>query len=122
MKYPTTPDGRYFVVEDRLWRCANPALPKAERDRLTKELMAARRAVFHALRTDDKAALIDARFAVRTAKEALGERGAPWWTDGAPDYNKKLIAKTPYAEWYARVARETRPTQLAFPGALEANP
>ena len=26
-RYPVTPDGRYFVVRGRLWRCANPALP-----------------------------------------------------------------------------------------------
>ena len=24
--YPTTPDGRYFVVRGRLWRASNPAL------------------------------------------------------------------------------------------------
>jgi hypothetical protein len=25
------PDERYFLVKNRLWRCTNPALPKAER-------------------------------------------------------------------------------------------
>lgn len=24
--YPTTPDGRYFVVKGQLWRCTNPSL------------------------------------------------------------------------------------------------
>ena len=40
--YPVTPDGRYFVVRGRLWRCSNPALPAATRERLVKELMQAR--------------------------------------------------------------------------------
>ena len=38
--YPTTPDGRYFVVRGRLWRASNPALDCVTRDRLVKELMA----------------------------------------------------------------------------------
>lgn len=35
------------------------------------------------------------------AKRALGERGPPWWNDGAPDYNRHNIANTPYAAWFA---------------------
>ena len=31
--YPTTPDGRYFVVRGRLWRCSNPNLPEGDRAR-----------------------------------------------------------------------------------------
>jgi hypothetical protein len=31
----------------------------------------------------------------------LGERGPVWWTDGAPDFNRKLVVNTPYADWYA---------------------
>ena len=42
-----------------------------------------------------------ARAAVDAAKRALGERGPVWWTDGAPDFNRKLVANTPYAQWYA---------------------
>jgi len=30
-RYPTTPDGRYFVVRGRLWRCTDPSLSEAER-------------------------------------------------------------------------------------------
>lgn len=44
-----------------------------------------------------------ARAAVDAAKVALGERGVPWWNDGAPDLNRHLVAKTPYAAWYAQV-------------------
>ena len=82
VRYPVTPDGRYFVVRGRLWRCTDPSLSRADRERLVAELMAARRAV-------------------AAAKRALGERGPVWWTDGAPDYNRRLVRNTPYADWYA---------------------
>ena len=50
MQYPVTPDGRYFVVRGRLWRCTNPALPEDERSHLTSELMRHRAAVGRARR------------------------------------------------------------------------
>ena len=28
-----------------------------------------------------------------------------WWTDGAPDYNRRLVRNTPYREWFNRVQR-----------------
>lgn len=34
--YPTTPDGRYFVVKGRLWRCSNPSLDEDVRQRLVR--------------------------------------------------------------------------------------
>lgn len=67
-----TADGRYIIVRGRLWRKSNPALPEAERDRLTKDLMAARRDVRSALRDKDKATEQDARKRVDEAKRALG--------------------------------------------------
>lgn len=100
MRYPTTPDGRYFVVRGRLWRCSNPALDPAERDRLTHSLMDARRDVGAAKRAGDAAAERDARARVDAAKVALGERGPVWWTDGAPDFNRKMAKATPYADWF----------------------
>ena len=48
-----TPDGRYIVVKGRLWRATNPSLSKARLAALTKELMAARRAVAKALKARD---------------------------------------------------------------------
>ena len=99
--FPVTPDGRYFVVRGRLWRCANPSLAEAERRRLVQELMTARRAVAVARKAGDAAQLATARAAVDAAKRGLGERGPVWWTDGAPDYNRHLARNTPYAEWYA---------------------
>ncbi|WP_089397852.1 hypothetical protein [Noviherbaspirillum humi] len=99
--YPVTPDGRYFVVRGRLWRRTDPHLPADQRQRLTRELMAARRAVQSALRAGDPEAERAARARVDAAKIALGERGPPWWTDGAPDYNRRMASKTPYAGWYA---------------------
>ena len=101
MKYPVTPDGRYFVVRRRLWRCANPALGLAERERLVRELMQARRAVGIAKRAGDVDAERHARAAVDTVKRSLGERGPVWWTDGAPDFNRRMVATTPYATWFA---------------------
>ena len=101
MQYPTTPDGRYFVVEGQLWRCTNPQLSEADRSRLVKELMQARRAVKTALRQADEAALQQARQQVDAVKVALGERGAVWWADDAPDYNRKFARNTPYADWFA---------------------
>ena len=98
--YPTTPDGRYFVVRGRLWRCSNPALAAADRSRLTRDLMAARREKGVAMRAGDAAGREAARAKVDAAKHALGERGTPWWNDGAPDYNRRLAVNTPYADWW----------------------
>ena len=101
---PTTPDGRYLVVRGRLWRKSNPALDPAERQALVERLMAARRAVRDALRQGDDAALGAARDRVQAAKVALGERGAVWWDDGAPDLTRRMAANTGYADWYEAVA------------------
>ena len=95
---PRTPDGRYFVVRGRLWRCTNPSLPEVQRLHWVKALMAARRQVRQAQQQPE--ALREARRAVNAAKEALGERGDVWWTDGAPDYNRHLAVNTPYKEWF----------------------
>ena len=65
--------------------------------------MDARRGVKDAKRAEDEAALKGARSQVQAAKEALGERGPVWWTDGAPDYNRYMAKNTPYADWYARL-------------------
>jgi hypothetical protein len=99
----TTPDGRYLVVRGRLWRTADPSLPTAERDRLTRELMTARRDKGAATRAGDDAAREDARARVDAAKHALGERGPVWWDDGAPDLNRHLARTTGYADWFAAV-------------------
>jgi hypothetical protein len=92
-----TPDGRYLVVGERLWRAANPDLPPAQREALVQELMAARRAVRAA---GDADALRAARARVHAAKVALGERGPVWWQDGTPDLNRRLVKNTPYAAWF----------------------
>ena len=98
-----TPDGRYIVVKERLWRATNPGLPEADRQRWVDELMNARRAVGKAQRDGNGSALRRARRKVERAKVALGERGPVWWTDGAPDYNRHLVKNTPYATWYQSV-------------------
>jgi hypothetical protein len=100
MKERVTPDGRYFVVRGRLWRRANPALPVERREVLVRELMNARRATKAALSAGQAEELALARKAVDAAKIALGERGAVWWTDGAPDLNRHKVKDSPYAQWY----------------------
>ena len=105
--HPVTPDGRYFVVRDRLWRMTNPGLAENERVRLVADLMRARRAVAVALRTKDADAERLARQAVDAAKHGLGERGPPWWSDGAPDYNRRMVHNTPHAGWYAALSEVT---------------
>lgn len=92
----STPDGRYIIVRGRLWRAANPNLSEAERQHFVNTLMDARRAVKAAKASGDEDALKQARAEVHAAKVALGERGPVWWTDGAPDYNRKMVENTPY--------------------------
>ena len=99
--YPTTPDGRYFLVRGRLWRTSHPALGSDERERLVKELMAARRAIGAAKRANDADAEAAAHKAVDRVKVAMGERGPVWWGDGAPDLNRHMARTTPYADWFA---------------------
>jgi len=99
-----TPDQRYIIVRGRLWRAANPALRPDQRDELTRRLMNARREVAAARRVGDDERLARARGEVDAAKVALGERGAVWWSDGAPDLNRKLVKNTPYASWFERSA------------------
>lgn len=100
MKYPITPDGRYFVHKERLWRCTNPKLDEETRLQLVVELMSARREVAAAKRACNQPALADARQRIQAAKVALGERGPTWWDENT-DYNRKLIKNTPYAQWWS---------------------
>lgn len=100
-----TPDGRYLIVRDRLWRAANPGLDAGVRSDLVKALMEARREVGSALRAKDAARLAQARAEVNATKVSLGERGPVWWTDGTKDFNRYLVKNTPYASWYRQVCR-----------------
>ena len=95
MNYPVTPDGRYFVVRGRLWRCSNPKLSEEMHEKLVKELMLARR------KKD--------REGVDKAKRALGERGPTWWK--GPDYNRYLAKNTPYADWWNAEGRKSLKNQ-----------
>ena len=97
----TTPDGRYIIVRGRLWRAANPGLPSTVREALVDRLMAGRRAVARARADNDSEALAAARAKVDAAKVALGERGPVWWTDGAPDLNRRMARNSPYGAWFA---------------------
>lgn len=96
MRYPVTPDGRYFVVRGRLWRCTDPSLDPARREALVRELMEARRAL-KTIAPSDRPLL---RERIEAAKRGLGERGPVWWRDGAPDLNRRMAKNTPYAAWF----------------------
>jgi hypothetical protein len=98
--YPTTPDGRYFVVKGQLWRCSNPSLSEDVRQRLVDQLMATRREVKAAKASGDPGQLTAARAGVQSAKVALGERGPVWWDDGSPDFNRCQVANTTYVDWH----------------------
>ena len=100
----STPDDRYIVVRGRLWRKFNPHLNAAERTEFTAALMKARRAVKSALAKNDARGLKAARRAVDRAKVRLGERGPLWWDDGEPDYNRRMVANTPYSDWFERAS------------------
>ncbi len=100
---PVTPDGRYFVVRGRLWRCANPTLAPDQRQALTRELMAAQREKGVAMRAGDANAREAARLRADAAKIALGERGPVWWTDGSADLNRRMARTTCYADWFAKI-------------------
>jgi hypothetical protein len=103
LRYPVTPDGRYFIVKGRLWRLANPGLSVDEKSSLVATLMKARRAVKTAKQQGDAGAEAAAHRAVDVAKIALGERGPVWWMDGDPDLNRHLVKNTPYAMWFVEV-------------------
>ena len=103
--YPTTPDGRYFVIKGRLWRLSNPGLDPQVRESLVKALMDARREVGAAGRRGDEEGKALARSRVDDAKRGLGERGPVWWSDGAPDFNRRLEKNTPYAQWFDRLGQ-----------------
>jgi peptidoglycan/xylan/chitin deacetylase (PgdA/CDA1 family) len=113
-----TPDGRYIVhvgrQGPRLWRASNPSLSDEELQALTAQLMNARRAVKAARGDADR--LATARAQVSATKEALGERGDIWWTDGARDYNRVLVRNSPYAEWWNEQQSDQSPTKLTQPG------
>ena len=96
-------------MDGRLWRLSNPALGPRQRKLLVEALMRARRDVGLALRAANKEAEREARQRVHRAKVALGERGPPWWADGAPDYNRHLAVNTPYAGWFSALQRRDRP-------------
>jgi hypothetical protein len=97
--FTPTPDRRYFVVRGRLWRLSNPSLNPLTHQRLVNEVLEARRTVRE---TGDPIKRIAARLEADAAKRALGERGEVWWDDGAPDYNRRLVADTPYAAWFTQ--------------------
>ena len=112
MRILETPDSRYIVVHGRLWRRHRADLEPVERDRLVRDLMDARRAVRAGKRTGNVAEIAEARAAVDAAKHGLGERGPVWWSDGAPDQNRRMVKNTSYAKWYLSLPEADRDGQV----------
>ena len=56
------------------------------------------------MRAGDRSAQEEARQRIDEAKRGLGERGPVWWTDGAPDLNRKMARNTCYADWFTTIA------------------
>lgn len=74
---------RYLVVDGRLWRRSDPALPAEVEERLKHHLGRGRSGVRTAKRDGDDVAVAAARRLVQLAKVGLGERGDPWWEQDA---------------------------------------
>ena len=66
--------------------------------------MSARRDKQMAIRADDATAKEAARQSIDEVKRRLGERGPVWWTDGAPDLNRKMVRNTVYSDWFDSIA------------------
>jgi hypothetical protein len=109
----TTPDGRYIVLQGRLWRAANPTLSAERKVRYMRELLNGRRELRAAKVTGVEAAITAARQRVALAQVGLGERGKVWWKDGAPDLNRTLVKNSPYAPWYEALGLDGEDAQAA---------
>jgi hypothetical protein len=55
--------------------------------------MNARRDKGESMRAVDAQGREKVRQRVDAAKQALGERGAVWWTDDAPDWNRRMVRR-----------------------------
>ncbi|WP_200947195.1 hypothetical protein [Rhizobacter sp. Root404] len=107
------------MVRGRLWRKFNPELPQAERRRHVDALMHARRM----LRGNVPPVVRSmASLLVDEAKTALGKRGNVWWTDDAPDYNRKMATCTFFAGRYRAVTVDVdQPTKLSANAAASSS-
>jgi len=72
----TTPDGRYIVIQGRLWRAPNPALPAERKVKYMRDLLNGRRALKAAKLSGDEAAITAAR-RPRSASASAAGCGGP---------------------------------------------
>lgn len=87
-------DERYIVIDGRRWRRSDPGIPATLQRELVDELMDARRAVGAAKRAGSARAEKAARARVQCAKEALGERGHPYWEEPTAAAQRKRATAT----------------------------
>ncbi len=108
-----TPDRRYVVIRQRLFRAGDPSLPVSARRAYVNRLEMAQQEARQAHEGRDPVALRRAQLAADDARAQLGERGPVWWDDGAPDLSWCRVASSPYASWHAA---QTGP--LTVPGTF----
>ncbi|PYF96260.1 hypothetical protein SAMN05216184_12214 [Georgenia satyanarayanai] len=80
-------DERWLVVDGRRWRRQDPALPAEVAERLLSHLGRGRSGVRSLTKAGEDPA--PARRRVDLAKHGLGERGTPWWEQGAEERRRR---------------------------------
>ena len=90
-------DPHYFTIKGRRWRRTDPNIPSKLNQELVNALMNARRQVKIAKQEDDSGTLEQARRRVSDCKNALGERGHPWWEPYTQDGLQKRVEATIFA-------------------------
>jgi len=111
-------DERYIVVDGRRWRRSDPGIPATLQRELVDELMDARRAVGAAKRAASARAEKAARARVQCAKEALGERGHPYWEEPTAAAQRKRATAT----IRALLARRNRRAAVSGDGKRATEP
>ena len=103
----------YQKIKGRWWRSSDPLIPAPLRQELVNELMAARRAVASAKKTNCAEAMAAARFRVNNAKFALGERGHKWWLAADENAIRLRILMTLCAMLQHRPSGSVCPSEVA---------
>jgi len=90
-----TQDGRYIIANGVLYRTPNPNLTDEQILKLSK-IVSLTRKEYHFPRKG-----LSKKHLRENLRDVEKDRsGEIWWTDGAPDYNRTRLSKSPYYEWY----------------------
>jgi hypothetical protein len=83
-------DGHFVVIKGRRWRATDPAIPEARAAELRRCLMAWRRKAVGAPGSTHPQ--------VQVVKEALGERGTPWWELSLAERRRRWEQPVPWPD------------------------